>query len=148
MLGAVILIIQMGPAEFSAQFQVLDIATNFNLLLGMPFIHMVGLVPSTLYQMMKLVWKIEELVVHGKGIHSGRQVPIIDEVSLCTNFSTVELVKATGKDLDRETPMPVVYKMIANVMRQSYFEPGFRLGRNSQEIIEPIPVLVKGARYG
>ena len=39
-LGAVNLTIQMGPVEFSAQFQVLDIDTSYNLLLGRPFIHM------------------------------------------------------------------------------------------------------------
>ncbi|XP_010327350.1 uncharacterized protein [Solanum lycopersicum] len=39
-LGAVSLIIQMGPAEFEAKFQVLDIDTSYNLLLGRPFIHM------------------------------------------------------------------------------------------------------------
>lgn len=55
MLGAVNMIIQIGPVEFSKQFQVLDIETNYNLLLERSFIHMDGLVPSTLYQMMKLV---------------------------------------------------------------------------------------------
>ena len=54
---------------------------------------------STLHQMMKLVWKDEELVIHGEGIHSGRQTPIIDEVSRGTNFFTVEIVNATGEDL-------------------------------------------------
>ena len=33
-------------------------------------------------------------------------------------------------------------------MLQSGLEPSFRLGRNSQGIIEPIPVPVKGATYG
>ena len=55
MLGAVILIIQMGPAEFSAEFQVLDIDTSYDLFLGRPFIHVAGFVPSTLHQIMKLV---------------------------------------------------------------------------------------------
>ena len=54
-LGAVNLTIQMGPAEFEAKFQVLDIDTSYNLLLGRPFIHMAGAVPSTLHQMIKLV---------------------------------------------------------------------------------------------
>ena len=53
-------------------------------------------VPSTLHQMMKFVWKDEELVIHGKGSHSGRQTPIHDEVLRDTNFYTVELVKATS----------------------------------------------------
>ncbi|XP_069150206.1 uncharacterized protein [Solanum lycopersicum] len=72
-LGAVNLTIQMGPAEFDAKFQVLDIDTSYNLLLGRPFIHMAGAVPSTLHQMMKLVWKNEEIVIHGERSHSGKQ---------------------------------------------------------------------------
>ena len=81
MLGAINLIIQMGPTEFNVQFQVLDIDTSCNLLLGRSFINMAGVVPSTLHQMMKLVWKNEDLVIHGNGIHSGRQARIIDEMS-------------------------------------------------------------------
>ena len=77
-LGAVNLVIQLGPAKFSAQFQVLDIDTSSNLILGRPFIHMAGVTPSTLHQMMKLVWKNEELVYHGESSHFGRQVSIID----------------------------------------------------------------------
>ncbi|XP_015060443.1 uncharacterized protein LOC107006392 [Solanum pennellii] len=146
-LGAVNLTIQMGPAEFSAQFQVLDIDTSYNLLLGRSFIHMAGAVPSTLHQMMKLVWKNEELVIHGEGSHLGRQVPIIDEMPRGTDFYTVELVNATGEDLAPQTPMPAVYKMIAYVMLQNGFEPGFGLGRDSQGIIEPVPIVVKGSRY-
>ena len=44
--------------------------------------------------------------------------------------------------------MPAVYKMIATVMLQNVFEPSFRLGWNSQGIIERIQVPVKGSRYG
>ena len=54
-LGAVNLTLQMGPTEFDAKFQVLDIDTSYNLFLGSPFIHMDGVVPSTLHQIMKLV---------------------------------------------------------------------------------------------
>ena len=60
----------------------------------------------------------------------------------------MELVNATGGELSPQIPMPSMYKMIATVMLQNGFEPSFRLGRNSQGIIEPIMVLVKGARYG
>ena len=49
-LGAVNLTIQTGPEEISAQFQVFDIDTSYNLLLGRPFIHMSGSVPSTLHR--------------------------------------------------------------------------------------------------
>ena len=33
-------------------------------------------------------------------------------------------------------------------MLQNGFEPGFGLGRNSQGIIEPVPVLAKESKYG
>ena len=78
--------IKMGPVEFRPQFQVLDIGTSYNLLQGRPFIHMAGAVPSTLHQMMKLVWKNKELVIHGKGSHDGRHILIINEISLGTDF--------------------------------------------------------------
>ena len=77
-LGAVNLTLQMGPVKFNAKFQVFDIDTSYNLLLERPFIHMAGAVPSTLHQMMKLVWKNEELVVHSERSHSGKQVPVFD----------------------------------------------------------------------
>ncbi|XP_069152060.1 uncharacterized protein [Solanum lycopersicum] len=138
----------MGPAEFSAKFQVLDISTSYNLLLGRPFIHMAGAVPSTLHQMMKLVWKNEELVVHGERSHSGKQVPVFDETPQGAEFYTVELVNATDEDLAPQTPTLAVYRMIATVMLQNGFKPGFGLGRDSQGIIEPVPVFAKGSKYG
>ena len=97
---------------------------------------------------MKLVWKNEELVFHGEGSHSGKQVRVIDEILRGTNFYTVELVNATDEDLAPQTLMQAVYKMIATVMVLNDFEPGFRLGRYSQGIVEPVRVLVKGSKYG
>nr|XP_025885529.1 uncharacterized protein LOC104645638 [Solanum lycopersicum] len=146
-LGAVNLTIQMGPAEFEAKFQVLDIDTSYNFLLGRPFIHAAGAVPSTLHQMINLVWKNEELVIHGEKGQSGRQVPVSDETPQGSDFYTVELVNATDEGLAPQNPMPAVYKMIATVMLQSGFKPGFGLGRNAQRIIEPVPILATGSRY-
>ncbi|XP_069150804.1 uncharacterized protein [Solanum lycopersicum] len=103
-LGEVNLTLQMGPTEFSAKFQVLYIDTSYNLLLGRLFIHMVGAVPSTLHQMMKLVWKNEELVLHGEGNHLGKQVSVINEMLQGANFYTVELVNTTDDDLSPADP--------------------------------------------
>ena len=57
-------------------------------------------------------------------------------------------MNATSKDLAPQNPMPAVYKMIATVMLQNCFEPGYGLRRDSQGIIEPVLVLVKGSKYG
>lgn len=48
-LGAVNLGIHMGPMKFVVEFQVIDITTSYNILLGRPWIHMAGFVPSTLH---------------------------------------------------------------------------------------------------
>ena len=75
-------------------------------------------------------------------------MPIIDEILRGTDFYTVKLVNATSEDLSPQSTMSSVYKMISIVMLQNGFEPCYGLGRDSQGIIEPVPVLVKGSRYG
>ena len=43
------LTIQIGPTTFNVEFQVMDITPSYNCLLGRPWIHMAGAVPSTLH---------------------------------------------------------------------------------------------------
>ena len=128
-LGEVNLGIQMGPAMFNTKFKALDMDTSNNLLLGRSFIHMAGVVPSTLHQLMKFVWKEQELVIHSEGSYFSGHTPIIDEVSYDyvsqgTIFYTMELVNANGDDLDPQPPMPFVYMLIATVILQNGFESG------------------------
>ena len=45
----------IGPTTFPTLFQVLRIPTFFNLLLGRPWIHRAGAIPSSLHQKMKFI---------------------------------------------------------------------------------------------
>ena len=45
----------IGPTTFVAVFQVLRIPTSFNLLLGRPWIHRAGAIPSSLHQKVKFI---------------------------------------------------------------------------------------------
>ena len=45
----------IGLATFPILFQVLRIPTSFNLLLGQPWIHKVGAIPSSLHQKVKFI---------------------------------------------------------------------------------------------
>ena len=45
----------IGLTTFVAVFQVLRIPTSFNLLLGRPWIHSAGSIPSSLHQMVKFI---------------------------------------------------------------------------------------------
>ena len=75
-------------------------------------------------------------------------MPVFDETPQGSDFYTVELVNATDEGLAPQTPMLVVYRIIATVMLQNGSEPGFGLGRNSQGMIEPVLVLATRSKYG
>ena len=46
---------QIGPCTFNIEFQVMDISSSYNCLLGRPWIHIAGAMPSTLHQKIKFV---------------------------------------------------------------------------------------------
>ena len=48
-IGEIELVLTIGPVDFAVNFQVLDINTSYNLLLGRPCVHRAGAVPSTLH---------------------------------------------------------------------------------------------------
>ncbi|XP_031390416.1 uncharacterized protein LOC116202920 [Punica granatum] len=63
--GEIDLLIKVGPCSFNVTFQVLDIPNAFSLLLGRPWIHFAGAVPSTLHQKLKFI--VEERLITVKG---------------------------------------------------------------------------------
>ncbi|XP_019228714.1 PREDICTED: uncharacterized protein LOC109209823 [Nicotiana attenuata] len=63
--GDIMLELTIGPVEFSMEFQVLDVAVSYNLLLGRPWIHVGKAVPSSLHHMVKFEWDRQEIIVHG-----------------------------------------------------------------------------------
>ncbi|XP_019241375.1 PREDICTED: uncharacterized protein LOC109221353 [Nicotiana attenuata] len=65
-IGEIDLILTIGPVDFEVTFQVLDMDTSYNFLLGRPWIHAAGAVPSTLHQMVKFEHEEQEIVVHGE----------------------------------------------------------------------------------
>ncbi|XP_070015494.1 uncharacterized protein [Nicotiana sylvestris] len=54
------LILTIGPVDFEVTFQILDIDTSYNFLLGRPWIHAVGAIPSTIHQMVKFEHEDQE----------------------------------------------------------------------------------------
>ena len=82
--------------------------TSYKLLLERLFIHMPGVMPSTLHQLMKFVSKEKELCIHGERSHSNGYHLIVDEVSRGCDFYMVKLVNIIVDDLDSQPPMPYV----------------------------------------
>ena len=54
-IGEIEIEMQIGPCTFTVEFQVMDISPSYNCLLGRPWIHIAGAVPSTLHQKIKFV---------------------------------------------------------------------------------------------
>ncbi|XP_070014974.1 uncharacterized protein LOC142174528 [Nicotiana tabacum] len=65
-IGEIDLILTIGPVDFEVTFQILDMDTSYNFLLGRPWIYAAGAVPSTLHQMVKFQYEDQEIVVHGE----------------------------------------------------------------------------------
>lgn len=65
-IGEITLNMTMGPATFPIIFQLMDIPTSYNLLLGRPWIHMTGAVPSTLHQCLRFDYGQQKVLIVGE----------------------------------------------------------------------------------
>ena len=54
-MGTLMIELLIGLTTFPTLFQVLRIPTSFNLLLGRPWIHRAGAIPSSLHQNVKFI---------------------------------------------------------------------------------------------
>ena len=99
-LGVIELPIQIGPCVFNIEFVVMDINPSYNCLLGRPWIHMTGAVPSTLHQKVKYIVEeslitvvVEEDMVATTTINS----PYVDpnEDAMECSFRSLEVASAT-----------------------------------------------------
>ena len=90
---------QIDPCTFNVKFQVMDISPFYNYLLGRPWIHIAGAVPSTLHQKIKFVTKgqwvcivAEEDVIAA----TSSRAPYIeaDEKTIECSFKSLEFVNA------------------------------------------------------
>ncbi|RVW66340.1 hypothetical protein CK203_065238 [Vitis vinifera] len=90
----------IGPTTFITVFQVLRIPTSFNLLLGRPWIHRAGAIPSSLHQKVKF-------------IHEGQTLELED---FCRDFVAMSFDQHSST-------------VVLDIMRSMSYLPGMGLGR-------------------
>ena len=78
--------VMIGPVRYSILFQLLRIQSSFNLLLGRPWIHEAGAMPSSLHQKLKF-------------IHEGRIITIQYDKDVVTSFEPVLHISHSVDDL-------------------------------------------------
>ena len=91
--------IQIGPCIFKVEFQVMDISPSYNCLLERPWIHIAGVVPSTLHQKIKFVTEGQLVSIAAEEdmiatTSSGAPYVEADEKALECSFRSLEFVNA------------------------------------------------------
>ncbi|XP_070012700.1 uncharacterized protein [Nicotiana sylvestris] len=137
------------------EFQVLDVAVSYNLLIGQPWIHAAKAVPFTLHQMVKFEWDMQEIVVHGEEnlcAHSDDSIPfieaeddkgpqgIIQPVSLPENLGTFGLgFKPTATNVKKAKREEIVKALFEykDIFAWSYDD---MLGLSTDLVIHKLPI--------
>ena len=65
-IGKIEIPLLIGPTEYVVDFTVMDIKPSYNCLLGRPWIHSAGAVPSSLHQKLKFVTEGKLVSVEGE----------------------------------------------------------------------------------
>ncbi|GKU96994.1 hypothetical protein SLEP1_g10174 [Rubroshorea leprosula] len=154
--GEIELPVNIGPYTFDITFQVMNIEPAFNMLLGRPWIHMAGAVPSTLHQKLKYIVGNSLVTVNGEkdyAIHKATSVPYVeaDSQSQEATYHSMEFVSTTyvAEGTVLRTPdLSKVSKGVAKVMLENHFEVGKGLGIGLQGIEEPIEVIDTSMGFG
>ena len=153
-IGEIELPIQIGPCTFQIVFQVMDITPAYSCLLGRPWIHTTGVVPSTLYQKLKFIVDDKLIIVSGEKdliVCRSTSTPYIEaaEEVLETSFQVLEIVSTTYVEPFKVNPyLSNTSLMTAKTMMKEGYKYGSGLGKNSTGSVKPLKLVENKRRYG
>ena len=138
-LGTIELPIVIGPITFSVGFQVMDVDASYCMLLGRPWLHIAGAVPSSLHQKVKFVHDGKMIEVKGEEevliARLATSVAIEDsDQPTNTTFQSFELVHATWIAEGKEFMTPKVSKKVMAAARMIYHQDWMK-GSQLQKVI-------------
>ncbi|KAF1864558.1 hypothetical protein Lal_00043199 [Lupinus albus] len=144
-LGEIELPIKIGPCIFKVLFQVMDINPSFSCLLGRPWIHSAGAIPSSLHQKVKFITGGRLITVMGEEdtlVSQLSDAPYVeaDSEALEASFRALEIANASSieKGHPMLNPLPSNASiMMAKFMLRKGFQPGKGLGRMENTLVLP-----------
>ena len=147
---------QIGPCTFNIEFQVMDISPSYNCLLGRPWIHIDGAVPSTLHQKIKFVTEGQLVCISAEEdmiavASSGAPYVEANEKAMECSFKSLEFVNAMYVKEGAKVPMPKLSKVTHLGIKQvpdKGARAGKGLGKWLQGMLRPITVIQKKDRFG
>lgn len=153
-MGEIKLPIQIGPCTFPVLFQVMDITPTYSCLLGRPWIHAAGAVPSSLHQKLKFVFDNKQIIVHGKEnvLVSCRistlYIEAVEE-ALEIAFQALEVVETACIESNPAPPhLSKASLMVAKIMLTHGYVPGEGLGKGGKGRVRELEPVKNPGRYG
>ncbi|KAK5832690.1 hypothetical protein PVK06_016493 [Gossypium arboreum] len=147
-MGRIEILLLIGPNTYDVDFLVIDIKPSYNCLLGRPWIHSAGAVPSSLHQKLKLVIEgrlvtinVEENII--ASVTSDTPYIGTDDKAIECSFRSLEFVNATFIVEGNKIPIPKISKTTKMGLQLTVEKgalPGRGLGRCLQGRIE-VPML-------
>ena len=133
--------VMIGPVIYSILFQVLRIQSSFNLLLGRPWIHDAGAIPSSLHQKVKFIHEGRIITIQSDRDDITSSEPVLqishseDDLHL-TGF-TFDEVQVVSLEDDRRDMVPMPFDqysstLVLSMMRGMSYMLGLGLGRRQQ----------------
>ena len=152
--GEIDLLIQIRPHICQITFQVMDINLAYRCLLGRPWIHSVGVVPSTLHQRLKFVVERQLIIVLVEEdilVSCPSSTPYVEatEESLEMSFQALEVVSNTYVESPPVLPRSSsAALMVARVMLGNGYDPGRGLGQNGDDVANLVEFKKNCGRFG
>ncbi|RVW15479.1 hypothetical protein CK203_096449 [Vitis vinifera] len=147
----------IGPTTFITVFQVLRIPTSFNLLLGQPWIHRAGAIPSSLHQKVKFIHEGQVVVVQSAGdmfisVEPVLQISHSEDDLLLTGFTFDEVQTLELEDFCRDFVAMSFDQhgstVVLDMMRGMSYLPGMGLGRRQHGPSEFITIPDHDVSFG
>ena len=116
MTGEIEILMQIGPCTFKVDFQVMDISSSYNCLLGRQWIHIAGAVLSTLHQKIKFVTEEQLVCIAAEedmiaATSSGAPYVEANVKAMEYSFRSLEFVNAMYVKEGAKIPMPKLSKV-------------------------------------
>ncbi|XP_071920618.1 uncharacterized protein [Coffea arabica] len=153
--GEVDLVLEIGPAQFQVMCQVMDFSSVYNALLGRPWIHTSGAIPSSLHQMLRFVVNGQLIMIFAEEDCTMIVNPALedngDRKALVSHHHVVDIVSVGRASKDKaavEMNLPESSIMMAKELIRGGYEIGKGLGRNLQGVLEPIELQGKKDTFG
>ena len=156
-MGTLTLKLMIGPVFSQVLFQILRILVSFNLLLGRPWIHSAGAIPSSLYLKVKFIHDGQVINISSTGGAYLTFEPVLEishggDELLMTGFAFDEVQTVELGDFFRDS-VPISFDqhsstVVLDMMRSMSYMPGLGLGCCQHGRSEFITVLDHDPPFG